>query len=562
MSSPVEQIKSRLNIVDFIGSYIKLQKAGINYKASCPFHSEKTPSFFVSPTRESWHCFGCNKGGDIFSFVMQMDGLDFSSALRVLADRAGVEIKHFDKKEKSERDRLINLLIDAKKFYEAELRKNNSVISYLKERGLLGETARDFGLGFAPDEWRNLYNFLKNKNYSDLETEKSGMIIKGDKGCYDRFRSRIMFPVNNSFGQVVGFSGRIFKEPTAAVEEAAKYINTPQTALYDKSKILYGFDRAKSEIKKKNCCVLVEGQMDVIMSHQAGIINTVAVSGTALTGEHLKLIRRLADNLIFAFDKDEAGEGATGRGIDLALKEGFDIKIAVVSSGKDPADSIKNNSKEWERAVDEAKNIIEFYLDLFEGLTEAEKRKKIRKTVLPYIALMQNEMDKAHWVSRIAEVLGIKEETVWDELKKADIEYFYKENKQIDEKVFNKPQTRFDLLYNRLAGFIFWQRESGGEFRKQAENIAANENIDLNNEKFADIKTHLIFEAEMFYENSNLLGQELEKMTLEFKKEKIKQDLIEITQNIKKLETGKNNEEMNEYLNKFRELAKKLGEIK
>ncbi|MEK7142355.1 MAG: DNA primase, partial [Patescibacteria group bacterium] len=309
--STVEQIKSRLSIVDVAQNYIKLQKAGNNYKANCPFHNERTPSFFVSPARESWHCFGCSRGGDMFSFIMEIEGVDFLESLKILADKAGVVIEKIDKKQQNERLRLFSLLEDAVTFYETELRKNQDVITYLKKRGMKGDLAKSFGIGFAPAGWRNLHDFLKGKKYSETEMEKAGMIVKSTKaqaGYYDRFRSRIMFPIFNASGEIVGFSGRIFGED--GVDSGGKYINSPQTVLYDKSKVLYGFNKAKDEIRKKDICVVVEGQMDVVMSHQAGIANAVAVSGTALTTDHLKLIKRLTDKIIMAFDKDEAGARA------------------------------------------------------------------------------------------------------------------------------------------------------------------------------------------------------------------------------------------------------------
>ena len=215
MSSTVEQIKSRLSIADVVQSYIKLQKAGANFKANCPFHNEKTPSFFVSPSRQSWHCFGCSRGGDMFSFIMEIEGVDFLESLKILADRAGVEVEKIDKKQQSERLRLLQLIGESVKFYEFELRKNADVVAYLKKRGMKGETAKSFNLGFAPAGWRNLHDYLKDKDYSDFEMEKAGMIVKSDKaqtGYYDRFRSRIMFPIFNASGQAVGFSGRIFGE--------------------------------------------------------------------------------------------------------------------------------------------------------------------------------------------------------------------------------------------------------------------------------------------------------------------------------------------------------------
>ena len=287
MSSPVEQIKQRLSVVDVIQSYIKLDKAGANFKARCPFHSEKTASFFVSPARDIWHCFGCSRGGDIFAFVMEIEGVEFIEALKILAERAGIKLKMEDPRLRNERVRLLDLMKDAADFYRRELDKREEVLDYLHKRGLKTETIQSWHLGYAPQEsegWRNLYEYLLSKGYSDEEMEKTGMAIKADqreKRYYDRFRGRIMFPIFDFSGRVVGFSGRLY--PEIEKEGVGKYINSPQTVLYDKSKILYGFDKAKTEIRKKDACVLVEGQMDVLMSHQAGVANSVAVSGTGLT---------------------------------------------------------------------------------------------------------------------------------------------------------------------------------------------------------------------------------------------------------------------------------------
>jgi len=552
MSSPVEQIKSRLNIVEVVQSYIKLQKAGVNFKALCPFHSEKTPSFFVSPSRDSWHCFGCSKGGDIFSFVMDIEGAEFPEALKILANRAGVELKPIDKEYQNERLRLLKLMEEAKNFYEKELKKHKEVIEYLKERGLKGETAKAFGVGFVPGGWRNLCGFLKEKNYSDSEIEKSGMAVKSDKGFYDRFRNRIMFPIFSSSGQVVGFSARIFGEETP--ESGGKYINTPQTILYDKSRILYGFDRAKTEIRKKDNCILVEGQMDVIMSHQAGIINTVAVSGTSLTNEHLRIIKRLTDNLTIAFDKDEAGKGAAGRGIDSALTEGFEVKVAIIPSGKDPADAVRENPKEWEEALAHSKNIIEFHLN------SSKNRKEIEKIVLPYVAILPSEMEKAHWVNEIAKYLHIKEDAVWTELKKIKTGNAKKEETQISLKT----SSRLHLLEDRVLGLILWQKNCDDEELKKAiDKIIEKEKFDLNKPEVLKDAERIIFEAELFYSGTESLKNEFEKLILEFEKERIKSELFTITEKIRECETiGDKKDELEKYLKEFYELTKKLSELK
>ena len=310
INSPVDEIKSRLDVVDVVGGYIRLSKAGRNYRALCPFHSEKTPSFFVSPERQMWYCFGCQKGGSIFDFVMQMDGLEFGDALKVLAQRAGVELKKIDPKLsakwKTEKTRLYEICELAAKFFERQLeagKTGQSVQKYLKERGLKSKTIQEWRIGYGPDKWQALSDFLKGRGYGEEEIERTGLSVRKDEiqnSNYDRFRNRIIFPIYDLNGGVVGFSGRIFGEGEP------KYLNTPNTLIYDKSRVLYGLDRAKLDIRKDNFCVLVEGQMDVIMSHQAGVRNAVASSGTALTVEHLKIIKRYTENLAMAFDMDLA----------------------------------------------------------------------------------------------------------------------------------------------------------------------------------------------------------------------------------------------------------------
>ena len=568
--STVEQIKSRLNIVDVIQNYIKLQKAGANLKANCPFHNEKTPSFFVSPARQSWHCFGCSRGGDMFSFVMEIEGIDFLESLKILADKAGVEIEKIDKKQQNERLKLLQLIDESVRFYESELRKAADVVAYLKKRGMKGETAKSFNVGFAPAGWRNLYDYLKNKGYSDYETEKAGMAVKSAKaqaGYYDRFRSRIMFPILNSSGQTVGFSGRIFGEE--GTDSGGKYINSPQTILYDKSKILYGFDKAKNEIRKKDACVIVEGQMDAVMSHQAGVVNAVAVSGTALTVEHLRLIKRLTEKIIMAFDKDEAGARASSKGIDMALAEGFEVKIAVSPSGKDPADAVLDSPESWVKAVGEAKNVIEFYLELF------DERKDIERKILPYIAVLQSEMEKAGWVKKISEKLKIKEDAVWDELKKVRLASGVKSH-QGESLSQGLPlmggnqsppkQTRLEFIRNKILGMALWQKDTqDNDLKPIIDEFIAFKKEEIENCPL-EKKNILILEAELFFSGAVSLKDEFLKIKKEVEREEIKTELESITGKIKELEMAEGFENGNEstlkqYLDDFHKLTKKLNDI-
>src|SRR3989344_688913 len=291
MPTPVEQVKERLNIADVISSYLPLVKAGVNLKGRCPFHNEKTASFFVSPTRQSFHCFGCNKGGDVITFVQEIEGLEFIAALKLLAERAGLKLElkaGGDTGDNKEKDEIKRALSGAAAFYERKLADHPEAKKYLIERGVSEASIARFRLGFAPLGWRHVFDELSGAGFSTAILEKAGLVVRksGEDKVYDRFRGRIMFPLADAAGQIVGFSGRLF-DPEQARSEEAKYLNSPQTVLYDKSRLLYGLDLAKLPIRREGRAVLVEGQMDLVLAHQAGLDNAVAVSGPARTDRRL-----------------------------------------------------------------------------------------------------------------------------------------------------------------------------------------------------------------------------------------------------------------------------------
>ena len=307
--SDVEKIKERLGIVDVVRSYIPVEKAGASYKAKCPFHNEKTASFNISPERNVYYCFGCGARGDIFTFVEEFEGLDFAGALTFLADKAGVQLSGVSKKDTSLQESLYRVMEEALLYYEKEYTSSPEASLYLQERGVGEATIASFRIGFAPDGWRHLYDFLSKKGFSDSLLEKAGLIKASEKKenetsrFYDRFRNRIMFPIMDSAGRVIAFSGRTLEKR----DDVAKYINSPETELFNKSDVLYGYDKAKTHIRNANACILVEGQVDLLMAHQAGFPYTVASSGTSFTGSHLARIKRMTDTLIIAFDRDRAG---------------------------------------------------------------------------------------------------------------------------------------------------------------------------------------------------------------------------------------------------------------
>ncbi len=447
ISNPVDEIKSKLDIIDVLGGYIKLQKAGRNYKASCPFHSEKTPSFMVSPERQLWKCFGCNKGGSIFDFIMEIEGVEFGDALKILAQRAGIELKKIDPKIKTERTKLYEICSLANSFFIKQFeasKTGKSMQEYLTRRGLKQKIIKDWQIGYAPNGWQSLLDFLNSRGYSDEDVLRSGLAVKSEKNInknkyYDRFRDRIIFPIKDINGIIVGFTGR--ENPNNPNENMGKYINTPNTLIYDKSRILYGLDKAKMDIKNNDLCILVEGQTDVIMSHQAGFANTIASSGTALTEEQLKIIKRYTKNLATAFDMDSAGEMATKKGIDLALQLGFNAKVINLSKNQDPADCIKKSVSLWSELVNNAEYLIEFYLNSAFSRNDSntlEGKKEISKEILPIIKKITNNVEQAYWIQESANRLMIQENALIEELKKIKDTNYYPNNSSINNNVINK----------------------------------------------------------------------------------------------------------------------------
>jgi len=466
LDSPIDEIKNRLDIVDVVGSYVKLQKTGANYRAPCPFHSDKKPSFFVSPSRQIWHCFGCGKGGDIFAFIREIEGVEFGDALKILAQRAGVELKREDPKIKTERKRLFEICELSCQFFEKQLEKSENgkkAKEYLLKRGLKEETIKKWRLGYAPNNWRSLSDFLVGKGYTREEVLKAGLSLKSEKkeNYYDRFRGRIMFPVFNITSQVIGFGGRVFEE-VKKNDEGGKYINISNTLLYDKSRTLYGLNMANLEIRRKDFCILVEGYMDAIMVNQSGFENVVAASGTGLTEYQLRILKRYSDNLFTAFDMDVAGDSATKRGIDLAQSLGFNIKVITMPEDLDPADVVLKDSKLWEDLVKNAKTIHDFY---FEKVLKdfnrdtIEGKKEIAKTILPIIKNIPNKIEQTLWVKDLSEILNVKEEDVFEELKKIPTSQNFKlEDNKIEEEIdknikepfYVSSKTKKDMLQEYL----------------------------------------------------------------------------------------------------------------
>jgi len=420
MNDEIQQIKDKIDVVDLIKEYVQLKPAGVNQKGLCPFHHEKSPSFMVNGERQSWHCFGCQKGGDIFTFVEEMEGMEFKETLKYLADKAGVVLTNRKSEvDSSQKNRIKEVNRQASRFfYNFLLKMNGAQVAreYVQRRELKQETIDEWQIGFISDQWDLLTQYLLKKGCSIDDLVASGLTIKRDnadpasgRGFYDRFRGRVMFPIWDAHDAVVGFTGRVLVETE---HSGGKYVNTPQTLVYDKSRVVFGLNKAKQEIKAKNLIVMVEGQMDVIACHQAGMKNVVATSGTALTENQIKLLKRYSENINIAFDADTAGQSAAKRGIDIALAEGMNIKIIQIPEGmgKDPDECIKKNKDVWYKAVGDAQGIMEWYFKrtfAHKNVTNPKDKQTIVNSLLPEISRIPFAVERDHWLQQLSEMIHV-----------------------------------------------------------------------------------------------------------------------------------------------------------
>ncbi len=445
----VDEVKERLDIAEYIGRHIQLQKSGRYFKGLCPFHTEKTPSFFVFPDRQSWHCFGCNKGGDIFTFVMEFEGLDFRSALEELARRAGVELKPLTPEQveaETEAERLRGLLNAATEYYHTLLLTAPQAAharEYLKKRGFTRETLDTFRLGYSLESWDAARTYLTGKGYNVAEQVQAGMLVQKEEnpdgdlhGTYDRFRDRIMIPICDRRGQVIAFGGRVLNP-----EAQPKYLNSPQTLLFDKSKVLFGYHLAGQAIRNADAVVIVEGYMDVMIPYQAGYQNVVAPMGTALTEAHLKQLQRLTQRFILALDPDAAGVHGTLQGLETARAtlerewapvfdprglvgyEGrlkADIRVAVLPDGLDPDELILKNPQRWEALIAHSQPIVRFYFQQLlkqENPNEPKGKARIVDAMLPLLGDIANGVEREAYVQEVALRLGLDARALLDRLR-------------------------------------------------------------------------------------------------------------------------------------------------
>jgi len=587
----LEEIKSKINIVDFISEYLTLKKAGRNFKALCPFHTEKIPSFMVSPERQIWHCFGCGEGGDIFTFLMKIEGLDFKEALRILAQRAGVKLKPTAYKSSSKKERIYQMNKLATVFYQKillETKTGHPVLEYLKGREIHRSTIEEFLLGYAPPKENLLVNLLIKKGFTRTEIITGGLGIVRQGKLIDLFRHRIIFPIRNLHGEVVGFTGRALSE-----DQMPKYLNTPQTLIFNKSEVLYDLSLAKEEIREKGFVILVEGQMDVLSVYQNGNKNVICSSGTALTERQIDLIKRFASCVVLAFDRDTAGEKAAKRSIDLLIGKGLEVQLIIIPCGKDPDECIRQDSYKWEEAVKKPIPIMDFYFQTaFDKINKAKEeltvrdKKLISQELLPEIKKIPDKIEQAVYVQRLADWLNIEEKVVADALNKLPGVFQSKTKEALTQDLL---PPREDLIeevflgltiryYDKLKSFLLRINLKTDDFvnpetKKIYENFQTfttfNEKFNL--EKFVQILAPQLKEkldlclmaVDHYFEH--LADKEVVKEALNLakriKKDRLAREKKELETVIHKTEKDKNKKKLKELMERFKTIIEEEKKI-
>ena len=588
--SDTQLIKDKIDIVDFISEYVPLKRAGINYKACCPFHQEKTPSFMVNRERQSWHCFGCNKGGDIFTFLQEIEGMEFVEALKFLAEKAGVRLDYkISEINTSQKNRIKDINTEAARFFHNFLLKMDAARlarEYLRERGLSDNTIENWQIGFGPEQWDLLTQYLLKKGHSiddlvavGLTIKKAGADIQTQKGFYDRFRGRIMFPISDTYGAVVGFTGRVLVETE---KSGGKYVNTPQTIVYDKSRVVFGLNYAKPEIKAKDLIVMVEGQMDVIACHQAGMKNVVATSGTALTEAQVRLLKRYSNNLNIAYDADAAGLAAAKRGVDIAIKEGMNVKVISIPTGlgNDPDEVCKKNKSAWFEAVAQAKGIMPWYFDKSfanKEMSDPKQKQMVADELLARIALIPYAVEQDHWLRELASRINVEVSVLREDLARISkiSNSKFKIPNSNDEKIAivqekKLEKTRLILLTERLLALVLKFPNEAEIFRIDSKWLSTTPYVALYQELKERYNNGGGIDSNQLSENYNLLllkgdlefdglsdkeaRGEAEKLRLMLREEWRKSRRQELQRQIEKAEKAGNRDLLEKLLREFQEL--------
>lgn len=421
MDSIKEIIREKLRIEDVIASHITLVPLGKNYKACCPFHHEKTPSLHINTDKQMFYCFGCKKGGDIFTFVQEIEHIDFKEALALLAEKAGVDLRQSKELsiEMRQKKNVLQIHEYAARFYQLLLSKQSKVIDYLEKRGMTSATIKTWRIGYAPDGFQQLVSVLRKKGFSDNDLTASGLVIKGDRGLYDRFRGRIMFPITDNQGNIIAFTGRVMPGTSEASRDGVgKYINSPETIVYHKSSALFGFSYAKKQLAEKKSAILVEGQFDAILLHQAGYGNTVALSGTASTEKHVEQLARFVQELIIATDSDRAGIQSAHKIATIGYQFECDVSVIALPEGKDPADIIAEGPTKWEEYLKSRKDYLLFHADITADQSLGERIRSVETHVFPVLARLQNHVRRDAKLQSVANSLHVSHESIRKEFQK------------------------------------------------------------------------------------------------------------------------------------------------
>ncbi len=463
----VEEIKNNLDIVEIISNYIDLNKSGSNFKARCPFHNEKTASFMVSREKQIFHCFGCDKGGDVISFIQEYEGVSFKEALKILAEKANIVLPEYSGERKENYSRIYEINKLATEFYQKKILENKvtskKVLEYLANRKISKESINKWQLGLSGENWDELYNFLINKKYNKEEILKAGLILKkrDGSGYLDRFRKRLMFPIFDTQGRIVAFTSRTLSGIAYNEEDiGGKYINSPQTVVFDKSKILYGWHLSKDAIRKKKYVIVVEGNMDVIAASQTKANNAIAVSGTSLTIDQIKLIKRYTDNIIFAFDGDNAGSRAVFRGISLGWQEEMNLKVLLLPKGKDPADVIRGNDNNWYNALKKSIPVMDYYFQrILSGvdLSRSDHKKIAVQKILPIIKFLKNNIEQIHYLKILSNKLDIPLNILEKDLNEAES---FLDNKKHNNSIYNNKKNKINRsIVEKILSIAFYKKD-------------------------------------------------------------------------------------------------------
>lgn len=588
-NSTITEIKDRLNIVDVLSSYLQLKKSGTNFKAPCPFHHEKTASFMVSPSKQIWHCFGCGEGGDIFGFVMKYENIEFPEALKTLAEKAGVELPKFTTENVAEnkyQGALLKINEWTAKYYNQVLEKSSlakEAREYLEKRGLSLETIRDWQIGFAPNEFHLLEDFLLKKGYTHKELLDAGVISKSPRGDYfDRFFNRITFPIKNYSGDVVGFTARTM----ATDAKIAKYINTSETAVYNKSKVIFGLYQAKQQIRKEDCAIIVEGNMDVIASHQAGFKNVVASSGTAFTFDQLQTLSRLTKNLKFSFDTDAAGVAATRRTLDLALQQGFSVYIVKISGAKDPDELIKKDPKLFAKAIEDAPLYLDYFFEkAFANYDPAsvQEKKQIAAELVPLIRQLVDPLETEHYTRMLAQRLNVAEKTIYEIMARAKVPRTSAATQNVSKTGAPLLKPRTYQMEQRLLGYFLFNSEYANEILKEIKQedfkdlgikevlaLYTQKNPEQSTEEFIstlkdpELAKIAVFMVESEYhqlDNPAVFKQQFRKLLRDFVANNTKIAMNSVIAEMALAEQKKDKQKLKELNEKFLELSKDLNRI-